>query len=338
MSDVWEARLQELKDFKEEHGHCNVSYKQGGPGGLGKWVQHQRRCQKYNLTSMDSSHIQKLNDIGFQWSVRDVKWDAQFQELKEFKKQHGHCNVPATHRLGKWVQEQRRNRKGRKGRRSLDPCRIRQLEEEGFQWQLFSRLDREKGADKPADVDRLETRFQELKDFKEEHGHCDVPLEHPGGLGTWIKSQRRDVLRRLEEEGFKFQIGQDGQGSKAAASTKSGGKEDPDGPADSDKAPTNWGAKGALSDKGRRIVSENSAQVSDNMIKMYREGHAVGQETARVKYEDRLKVLQEKMEGLQESILRLERENNGHKARIGALQDELCLLQKDEKSVNEKSA
>merc|ERR1712194_606242 len=82
------------------------------------------------------------------------------------------------------------------------------------------------------------------------------------------------------------------------------------------------GSKKRLSE----IVSENSAQVSDNMMKMYREGHAIGQESARVKYEDRLRVLQEKVEGLQESMMRLERESNGHKARFGALQDELSLL------------
>lgn len=36
-------------------------------------------------------------------------------------------------------------------------------------------------------------RFQELKQFKETHGHCNVPAIHPENqpLGTWVKFLRR---------------------------------------------------------------------------------------------------------------------------------------------------
>ena len=36
-----------------------------------------------------------------------VQWDAQFQELKKYKAEHGHCNVPQRHGLlGNWVNTQ----------------------------------------------------------------------------------------------------------------------------------------------------------------------------------------------------------------------------------------
>ena len=38
--------------------------------------------------------------------------------------------------------------------------------------------------------DRWEAWLRQLKEFKEEHGHCDVPEKHPGGLGDWVRNQR----------------------------------------------------------------------------------------------------------------------------------------------------
>ena len=32
---------------------------------------------------------------------------------------------------------------------------------------------------------RWEVRFRQLKEFKEEHGHCVVPQKQPRGLGIW---------------------------------------------------------------------------------------------------------------------------------------------------------
>ena len=58
-----------------------------------------------------------------------------------------------------------------------------------------------------------EERFQQLKEFKEKHGHCDVPARYPGGLGDWLSHQRTKRERsqgsdarqtqRLEELGVR---------------------------------------------------------------------------------------------------------------------------------------
>ena len=67
----WESIFQELQSYKVEHGHCNVPTKSGK---LGTWVVTQRdqyRLLKEGKTSyMADERVQKLESIGFQWSIR----------------------------------------------------------------------------------------------------------------------------------------------------------------------------------------------------------------------------------------------------------------------------
>jgi hypothetical protein len=110
----WTDRYNELVRWKEEHGNCNVP--QSDPN-LGKWVKMQR--DYYNNTtagkkqrkgSLTQDKIDKLEAIGFEWRLlKMVGWDKRFEELCEWKRAHGHCNVPTqtTGSLGRWVSKQR---------------------------------------------------------------------------------------------------------------------------------------------------------------------------------------------------------------------------------------
>merc|ERR1719253_1418145 len=205
--DRWEVRFRELKEFKEEYGHCNVPREY--PGGLGHWVGHQRRGGKEGSQCRNAERTQKLEELGFKWVVAEMRsdrWELRFRELKEFKEEHGHCNVPEKHPggLGHWVMNQRHG--GKEGGRRCDAEQAHKLEELGFQWGMAG-----------IKLDRWEARFRELKEFKEEHGHCNVPRKHPGGLGHWVGhqrrggkegSQRRDAeqAKKLEELGFQWGI------------------------------------------------------------------------------------------------------------------------------------
>jgi len=56
--------------------------------------------------------IVALEEIGFQWSIYDSNhWWKRYFELKAFREQHGHCNVPHLYEknklLGSWVNTQR---------------------------------------------------------------------------------------------------------------------------------------------------------------------------------------------------------------------------------------
>ena len=46
-------------------------------------------------------------------------------------------------------------------------------------------------------------RFQELLEFKEEHGHTIVP-QHSGPLGSWVREQRKDYKRMKAGEKTSF--------------------------------------------------------------------------------------------------------------------------------------
>ena len=81
----WDARFQKLKKYKETHRDCSVPQRHGP---LGRWVDKQ--CQDYRQlkngksSPMSDDRIQKLESIGFQWSLRcvqlkngeTVQWDA----------------------------------------------------------------------------------------------------------------------------------------------------------------------------------------------------------------------------------------------------------------------
>ena len=64
-----------------------------------------------------AERAKRLDEIGFVWMlIEPMSWEKMFAALVEFKKVHGHCNVPQKSRghksleqkrLGKWVNSQR---------------------------------------------------------------------------------------------------------------------------------------------------------------------------------------------------------------------------------------
>ena len=209
MSDWQVARLRELKEFKEEHGHCNVPHNYSG--GLYNWVIYRRYLGKEDCRRLDPNLLQKLEELDFRWDTAkrtqltrwdkakrtQLTWEERFQQLKEFKEEHGHCKVPRRYPggLGVWTTNQRRG--GKEGTQRRNAEQTRKLEELGFRWETATKRS-------------WDERFQQLKEFKEEHGHCNVPRKHPGGLYRWVafqrsksRSQRCDAsqTQKLEELG-----------------------------------------------------------------------------------------------------------------------------------------
>ncbi|GFH61940.1 hypothetical protein CTEN210_18416 [Chaetoceros tenuissimus] len=73
-SEIWNERLEQLKEYKAQNGHCNVSTIDEGNKALGGWVSKQRRQYKRMLeglkSSMTEEKVKKLENIGFEWSLR----------------------------------------------------------------------------------------------------------------------------------------------------------------------------------------------------------------------------------------------------------------------------
>jgi hypothetical protein len=62
-------------------------------------------------TAMTNEKLQHLSSMDFQWNERNnATWDQQFEELKKFRDEHGHCRVPRKGKFGGWVKNQKARR------------------------------------------------------------------------------------------------------------------------------------------------------------------------------------------------------------------------------------
>lgn len=147
-----------------------------------------QEAPKTTVGRLTEERIRRLDELGFAWSLRD-DWNKHYEELRAFRREHGHCNVPARYsknrRLGIWVSAQRQQYKIRQAA-AKDPSkplrtsplteeRIELLNQIGFTWTIRSR---------EPESDMWPHRFQQLKDYQQLNGTCRVPLQE-GELGAW---------------------------------------------------------------------------------------------------------------------------------------------------------
>lgn len=252
-------RLEQLKDFKAQNGHCNVKIRYKANPTLGKWCNNMREhykifCKKTKLEQegddagakrlpkcpMTAERIRLLEEVGFEWTTNreggfDDAWNRRLAELKLYQQANGNCDVPHSHKenpqLAEWVHRQRctyvsmkeREKTGetiaeqrlrvhldglaKKGKEAPPPPaaasrndlakekvaeetirnRMDILEEIGFQFQVKRNTWME--------------RLQQLKEYKAEHGDCNVPITHAPNpsFGRWVHTQRHQEKLRREQ-------------------------------------------------------------------------------------------------------------------------------------------
>lgn len=179
LETAWNRQFDQLSEFKESHGHCNVPSRWPKSPSLAIWVGNLRHRPKQQTPLQKA----RLNQLGFDWSPDETAWARKVLELKEFKSQHGHCDVPARYphspSLGRWVSELRR-----KGRAKLSTRRKQQLKALDFNWT-------------PIQQQGWARRFSELRAYKQRFGDCLVPKgwkENPE-LGDWVSTQRTNQAK-----------------------------------------------------------------------------------------------------------------------------------------------
>ena len=180
----WLTRFRELELYNSDFGNCDVST-QGDFSELGVWVTKQRVDYKNGHLAPDL--VARLEGIGFNWTI-EISWKDRFDQLVRYHSQNGDCNVNTKTggQLGQWVGMQRQlKRAGKLNQENVDA-----LDSIGFSWTPRS-------APVPWD-----TRFEELKQYRETHGNCRVLTTAEGGkLGLWVANQRRgQKLGRLSQE------------------------------------------------------------------------------------------------------------------------------------------
>jgi hypothetical protein len=117
-------------------------------------------------------------------SYQSDQWSERYEELLGYKKEYGHCNVPyqwsGNNPLSQWVKRQRHQFKLKQENRhsNLSDDRQAMLDKLGFVW------DSRQAA--------WEERFEELKMFHRQHGHCKVTKKfvNYSQLALWLKRQR----------------------------------------------------------------------------------------------------------------------------------------------------
>lgn len=114
-------------------------------------------------------------------------WYDRYNELNEYRRIHGHCNVPQKHApnaaLGIWVNKMRMEKKryDEDERSALSQEKIDALEAIDFAWA------KQKGEH------LWEEKFVDLVAYKNRHGHCNVPTKFKtdSALGRWVSTQRK---------------------------------------------------------------------------------------------------------------------------------------------------
>ena len=204
----WNEMYQQLREWKAEHGHCNVSTTSGTD--LAHWVSAQRRMYNKLVAGtpgkravLDALKMQRLTEIGFQFRPRGsyVSWDDNIKLVEQFRKHNGHCRIPVAHpQLGSFVKLVRRDYKnfcqGKKT--SMTSEREAQLRAYDFIFEGGKTPQRAAGPKKA-----WSERLEELIQYKNEFGHTVVP-QNSGQLGAWVHSQR--VHYKKYKEGSKSQM------------------------------------------------------------------------------------------------------------------------------------
>jgi hypothetical protein len=193
----WAKKFEELGEYRKRKGHCIFLRQDPEYVTLSKWVFFQRREHRRMVGGKGSfltpDRVKALECIGVIWNPSSPSGEGHLSELAEYRKIHGHCNVPRNYsensKLGKWVGTQRMNyRLHLEGKTSsITFSRIQELECLGFEWNSH-------GATSWGD------RFSELAEYQSIRGHCNVPKGYSENakLANWVRAQRDQCKLHLE--------------------------------------------------------------------------------------------------------------------------------------------
>lgn len=199
----WNRNYEAAKSYFEENADLNVSARYITQDGilLGAWLANIRTWAKsdVNRKYLTEERKKQLDDIGMVWNVLDYFWENNFVAAMEYYRKNGNLEVasnyisPSGVRLGTWISQLRRLRKGAL-ERGTPPTKeqIARLDAIGMRW--TSNVEH-----------KWERAYSDAKVYYQKFGNLDVPMDYKTKsglvLGAWIKNQRKRYLSgRLETE------------------------------------------------------------------------------------------------------------------------------------------
>ncbi|MDF5756575.1 DEAD/DEAH box helicase [Spongiactinospora sp. TRM90649] len=179
----WEEKYGACSAYYAKHGDLLVphDYRTADDEDLGGFIHRQRT--EYQNGVLSAGRIALLEAIGMVWRPNQHKRDQLLAELRAFHAEHKHLRIPRDYKTSNGFPLGRAytNLRFRRRQTALDPEYVAALEEIGV---IF-------------EVEQKWKQFvADLKDFRRDHGHLDVPQEYLTStkrrLGRQVNRLRRD--------------------------------------------------------------------------------------------------------------------------------------------------
>lgn len=220
---VWEdaqeqsfrAGCEALECYLKEHGNADVPARYMAEDGfsLGSWICNMRAA--YKNGRLDAERIERLENAGMVWDVREYRWNMNYEAAKEYFEKYGNLQVPSGYVtedglcLGRWVSNQIKTHNGIKsGSVPLTEEQTAKLEAIGIVW-------------KNRYEDGWDRKYKMAKAYFEEHGNLNLPstcMIDGIDLGRWVSTIRLkmknpkssnlvlsgDRIRQMDEIGIEW--------------------------------------------------------------------------------------------------------------------------------------
>ena len=190
---LWEKGYAEAMRYRKEHGNLDVptTFRTGNGYRLGGWIADQRENKH-----LSDRRRKLLDDIGMVWSKPDP-WEVRYELCRTYYAEHGDLSIPSDYVadgmwLGKWLDEQRQIRLGKRGNKCLTDEQIGKLNAIGMCWENQNQTAWTK-------------RYEQAKLYYNTHGNLNIPVDYVGTDGKrlkpWINVQRKYYAqKKLTEE------------------------------------------------------------------------------------------------------------------------------------------
>jgi len=203
----WKESYAKLKDYHNEHGNCNIPARYKKDKSLGTWVVSQR--VRYKNDQLSNYKIKLLEELDFEWQAKTNAIDEFIKNLTEFRKKHGHINVPRNdskykklaQRLNRYKTLLNNGEVNKNGsieyrRQTLNKAQVEELTKLGL----------------AATDTSWEYYYQELKKYFSENGHLNIRQNDNSKLYGWCRRQIKnkdrltfDQKKMLDEIQFSFE-------------------------------------------------------------------------------------------------------------------------------------
>lgn len=184
------------------------------------WVRNQRKQYRNYIegkkTTLTTRRVDMLNEINFEWNHKEIyeedNWNEMKSALEDFKTRHGHCFIPLAYhknrKLGEWVHFQRQiyQAKQRGDTSNLPDLICKYNQKDLIHLGLDLTMDNLSYGQIAFDL-LWEEKIEELRKFKQEHGHCNICSHYTSeyyDLALWLQEQK--TLAKLSMKGISSQL------------------------------------------------------------------------------------------------------------------------------------